>query len=120
VIEADFGEQILKTEASFGRLPATSLIFVDDLHTVLGPVQQCGAMNQGVLPIRGFAIFQHLLRRRLPNIDDSLSWRCQSVALDPLETGGTEVLTGSDMVHLLVARADVAGTTVPVVITPTC
>jgi hypothetical protein len=29
------------------------------------------------------------------------------------------VLTGSDMVHLLVARADVADTTVPVAIMPT-
>ena len=33
--------------------------------------------------------------------------------------GGTQVLTGLDMVHLLVARTDAADTTVPVAITPT-
>ena len=199
VVETDLRQQILKAKPSLSRLTATSLVFIDDFHAILGPAQQRGPMPQGVLPIRGLTMFQDLLRGRLSDIDDGFTlsvpildlqrWhgegrihRCpdsrsrrlakrgrshslghglnglhasppsarragddgpparsgpgraagagwrptaprdgsrESLAFGPLQMGGAQELTWSNMVHFLVARAGVAGTTVPAAITPT-
>jgi hypothetical protein len=63
MVEADLGQQILKTEPSGDALPAAPLVFVDDFDTVLRPTQYGGALDQGVLPVRRFPMLEHLLGR---------------------------------------------------------
>ena len=72
VVQADLGEQVLEAEPALGRLPAPPLVLVDDLDTVLGPAQRGGPVHQAVLPVRRLAVVEHLLGRRLPDVDDRL------------------------------------------------
>jgi len=73
VVEADFGQHVLKPEPSHCTLAAQALIFIDHLHTILGPAQEPGTIHQRVLPIRRLAVLENLLRRRLTDIDDGFT-----------------------------------------------
>ena len=70
VVQADLGEQVLEAEPALGRLPAAPLVLVHDFHAALGPAQGGGPMHQAVLPVRRLAVLEHLLGRRLPDVDD--------------------------------------------------
>ena len=72
VVQADLGEQVLEAEPALGRLPAPPLVFVHDLDAALGPAQGGRPVDQAVLPARRLAVVEHLLGRRLPDVDDRL------------------------------------------------
>lgn len=73
VVEADLGEQVLEAGPALGRLPAAPLVLVHDFHTVARPAQRGGAIRQAVLPVRRLAVIEHLLGRRLADVNDGLT-----------------------------------------------
>ena len=75
MVQTDLRQQVLKAQAPHGRLTAPTLIFIDDFDAILGPAQERGTMHQRVLPISRLAVFHDLLRGRLPDIDDGLSFQ---------------------------------------------
>ena len=70
MVEADFREQVLEAEPSFDMPTAAALVFIDDFHAILGPTQAERALDQRVLPIGRLTMFDDLLRRRLPDVND--------------------------------------------------
>ena len=52
VVQADFRQQPLETEPTFGRGAATSLIFIDDFDMITGPAELHGLMHQCILSCR--------------------------------------------------------------------
>jgi hypothetical protein len=70
VIQRHFREQSLEAAAIRGRLPADTLILVDNHYSIRRPSQLLRQFRQTILPFAGLAILEHLMRRRLPNVDD--------------------------------------------------
>lgn len=68
VVQADFGHQPLEARPTDSRPGAAGLILVDDHHTLGRPAEPLCELRQGILPFAGFAVLDHLLRRRLPHI----------------------------------------------------
>src|SRR5438045_2737921 len=70
MVEPNFGQQPLKTEATFGGAAALALILVDYQNAISGPTASNGALHQGILRLGGFAVLDHLVNGRLPDVDN--------------------------------------------------
>src|SRR5207247_4530340 len=70
VVEPDFRQQSLKSQAPFGGGAAPTLIFVDDFNSRGGPAEIVGAMHERVLAVRGLPMLDYLVRRGLSNVHD--------------------------------------------------
>ena len=82
MVEADFGEQSLKAQSSFGRGPALALIVVDDENSVRRPTELDGPIDEPVLAVGRFLVFGNLLGGGLADIDDG-----QPVEMPGLDLG---------------------------------
>jgi hypothetical protein len=68
MFQAHLRHQALETRAIVGKPTAAGLILVNDHDSLCRPAQPLGELRQGVLPLAGLAVLDHLLRRRLPHI----------------------------------------------------
>ena len=70
LVQGDLRQQPLESRPPLGGLTAASLVLVDDGDLRPAPAQLEGALGEGVLAGGGFAMVEHLLRARLPDVDD--------------------------------------------------
>jgi len=66
---ADLADQSLKALAVFGRSAGLAEVAVDDHDALLGPAEHYSTLPKLVLPSRAFGVFEHLMQRRLADVE---------------------------------------------------
>ena len=61
ITEANLSDQLLETVALHAPRARFAEILVDDLHTLMGPSQSDGAVDEPVLQLRAFLVLLHLV-----------------------------------------------------------
>src|SRR6266436_6667509 len=71
--QRDLGHQFLEASTMRGTRGRQTEIRIDDLNVLCSPAQLQGALLQGVLQAQALLIGEHLVRRRLSNVNECLA-----------------------------------------------
>src|SRR6266511_3077255 len=98
MVETDLRDQPLKACPSHGAAGRLAEVIIDHQHAVICPPERLGTGDEAILETGGLLMREHLLRARLPHIDDR-----QAVVMPGLELVGSE--EGVDRASLGLRRA---------------
>ena len=109
----NFREQAVEAAPVLGALAAMALVLVDDDDALARPAEGDGMIDEGILPLARFAVFEYLLWGRLAHVDDGQEFSVPVLDLDGAQGHGADVgrglkepLTwGEDVGHNVAVRA---------------
>ena len=85
MVHGNFRQQTLKARAPVRKAPASAQVLIDGQNPVARPAQRHSVIGQRILSRQGLPMLDHLLRRRLPHIDNR-----QPVQMPLLHLGGSQ------------------------------